>query len=195
MKYYARIGVFGGTFDPIHNAHIDIARAAMNSASLDIVLFVVSASPPHKQQGVGATPEQRFAMVEAALAAEDGLEPSDIEMRREGPSYTAITLAALEQEYPSSRLFLILGLDSLIDLPNWREPELILGKAHILAVSRPDESRTIPDSLDGKYDLVPFVESDISSSEVRQRIQGGKSVVSMVSAEVVSLFEAGGYYE
>jgi nicotinate-nucleotide adenylyltransferase len=194
MTSYTRIGVFGGTFDPIHKAHIDIAHAAMTSASLDAVLFVVAASPPHKQQGVGATPEQRFAMVEAALLDEGCLEPCDSEMRRDGPSYTATTLSILQEKYPGAELFLILGLDSLIDLPNWREPEEILSRTHVLAVSRPDESRIIPSALDGKYDLVPFEESTISSTEIRRRVLVNETISNMVSERVSELIESGGFY-
>jgi nicotinate-nucleotide adenylyltransferase len=191
---YRRIGVFGGTFDPIHNAHIGIARAAMKSASLEVVLFVVSASPPHKQNGVLATPEQRYRMVEAALEGEDGLEPCDIEMLREGPSYTATTLGKLKSLYPQSELLLIVWLDSLIDIPTWRDPQAIFDLAHILAVSRPDEERAVSSVLDGKYDLVPFRETVASSTEVRRRLRDGESINELIPSRVVSMIKEIGLY-
>jgi nicotinate-nucleotide adenylyltransferase len=166
----------------------------MASASLDVVLFVVSASPPHKQEGVGASPEQRYGMVEAALSGEADLEPCDIEMRREGPSYTAITLSELRTQYPSSEMYLIVGLDSLADIPNWREPEAISRMARILAVSRPGESREVSSSLEGKYDLVPFEESEVSSTEIRRRIGAGETLDGLVPGEVIAIIEEGGIY-
>ena len=195
MSKSERIGVFGGTFDPIHNAHLDIARAAMASATVDVVLFVVSASPPHKQAGVGASAEQRLAMVEAALSGEEGLEPCDIEMRREGPSYMAITLSELSTQYPGAKLHLIVGMDSLVDIPNWREPEEILSLARILVVSRPGEPQDISQSLEGKYELVPFEESEVSSTEVRRRIGAGESLEGLVPSGVLAIIEESKIYE
>lgn len=194
MISYRRIGVFGGTFDPIHNAHIDIARAAMQSASLDIVLFVVSASPPHKPNGVLATPEQRYRMVEAALEEEEGLSPCDIEFHRDGPSYTATTLEKLKSLYPESSLQLIVGLDSLIDIPTWHDPQAIFDRAHILVVYRPGEERVIPSELDGKYDRVPFPEDGASSTEVRRRLRNGESINELIPTPVVSMIEECGLY-
>jgi nicotinate-nucleotide adenylyltransferase len=194
MTELKRIGVFGGTFDPIHNAHIAIARAAMKAASLDVVLFVVSAVPPHKREGVNATPEQRYSMVAEALRDESDLEVSDLELNRAGPSYTSMTLDTLSEVYPSAKLYLILGLDSLIDMPTWHEPEAILSRAHILAVSRPDESRKIPETLSGNYDLVPFEESSISSTEIRRRIGAGESLVGLVPQAIISILEDGTIY-
>ena len=194
MKYSKRIGVFGGTFDPIHNTHIDIAQAAMSSASLDLVFFVIAASPPHKQHGVSASPEQRYQMVEAALKDQEGLEPCDIEFLREGPSYTAITLSVLADQYPESELFLIVGLDSLVDIPNWREPDRILQQAHVLAVARPNESRPIPPYMNGHYDLIPFEDSPASSTEVRRRIRAGAPLNDLVPESVIELLQAGSFY-
>ncbi len=92
------IGVFGGTFDPIHNTHLKIARTAIEAAGLDLVLFVVSARPPHKRGDTFATAEQRLAMVRAAVEREPKLEASDLELKRRGPSYTKETLMELERE-------------------------------------------------------------------------------------------------
>ncbi|MEA3366078.1 MAG: nicotinate (nicotinamide) nucleotide adenylyltransferase, partial [Candidatus Hydrogenedentes bacterium] len=144
MNKTNRIGVLGGTFDPIHKAHIRIAKAALNQARLDKVLFVVAAHPPHKsRRKLHATSEERFAMVQAALADEPAMEPSRIELDRDGPSYTAETLAILEEHYRGAKLFLILGLDSLVDMPHWHHPEMILAKADLLVAPRPGKY-TIP---------------------------------------------------
>ena len=104
-----RIGIFGGTFDPVHNVHLRMARAARDRAGLDRVLFVVAATPPHKRGDVVASAEDRLAMVRAAIAGEDGFEASRIEMDRPGPSYTVDTVRALAETHPDARLYLIIG--------------------------------------------------------------------------------------
>ena len=174
MNNPERIGVFGGTFDPIHNAHLDIARAAREQARLDRVIFVVSARPPHKSGDTFASAEDRYAMLEAAVASDDdGFEPSRIEMDREGPSYTVDTLRALARLHVGAALFLIIGLDSLLDLPKWKDPQGILALARVLAVPRPGLAKTIPAAFEGRYDLIRFRETLVSSTEVRERILAG----------------------
>ena len=189
-----RIGMLGGTFDPVHNTHLDIARTALKEARLDAVLFVVSARPPHKEGGTFATAEQRMAMVQAALAGEEDLEPSDVEMNQERPSYTCDTLRLLSERHRGADLVVILGLDSLADLPNWKEPESILSRATIVAAPRPGEHVAMPESLNGKYTLLPFPESDVSSTEIRRRVAAGESVSHLVPAGVGRLIDQEGIY-
>jgi len=167
-----RIGVFGGTFDPIHNVHIDIARAALNFAQLDRVLFVVSARPPHKRGEYVARPEERYAMVKAALANEPQMEASRVELDRQGPSYTIDTLHSLKKAHPGAEFVLIVGMDSLADLPQWKDAEAILEEASILAVPRPG-TFTIPGMVRGCYQILPFPETDESSTDVRRLLSEG----------------------
>lgn len=188
-----RIGVFGGTFDPIHNTHIAIARAAREQANLDLVLFVVSANPPHKRGATLAPPEDRLALVRAALAGEAGMEASRIELDRSGPSYTADTLAELQARYPSASLYLIIGMDSLIDLPKWKSPERILGLAHLLVVPRPGR-RQVPASLAGRYSMLAFEEAEDSSTEVRSRIAAGEPCDDLLPRAVIDLIQERGLY-
>lgn len=131
-----RIGVLGGTFNPIHCAHIRTALAAKSALSLDRVLLMVAADPPHKQVA-GAVPAQvRLHMT--ALAAEEyqGLEASALELHRAGKSYTADTLLSLHKQYPEDELFLLVGSDMLRDLPNWYRPDCICRLAVIAVVPR-----------------------------------------------------------
>ncbi len=194
MAQPKRIGVLGGTFDPIHNTHLDMARAAVDAAHLDTVLFVLSARPPHKRDDTVASPEQRLEMLGAALDHEAKFEACDIELRREGPSYMRETLRDLEQRYPGAELFLIVGLDSLLDFPNWKGPEEILERARLLVAPREGDGRGVPASLDGKYELVPFEESDVSSTDIRDRIARGESIDSLVPAAVARLIREKGIY-
>lgn len=182
-----RIGVLGGTFDPVHNTHLDMARAAVKAADLDRVLFVVAARPPHKRDHTVASPEARFEMVEAAVAAEPRFEASAVELGREGPSYTGDTLRELEAKFEGATFFLIIGLDSLFDLPKWKDPEEILSRARLLVAPREADGRVIPDSLEGKYSFIPFEESAVSSTEIRDRIAQEQSIANLVPDSVANL--------
>ncbi len=189
-----RIGVLGGTFDPIHNTHLEMARAAMDAAHLDTVLFVVSARPPHKQDDAVASSEHRLEMIEAALESEPNFEPCDIELRREGRSYMRETLCGLEKEYPDAEFFLIIGLDSLLDFPTWKDPEAIIERARLLVVPREGDGRVVPSSLEGKYDLVPFEESGVSSTGIRRRVARDEPIDDLLPAAVVRLIREKGIY-
>jgi len=189
-----RLGVFGGTFDPIHCAHLAMARAAMEFARLDQVLFVVSAHPPHKKDGTSATPEQRYDMVRIALVQEPHMEPCRLELDRPGLSYTVDTLAKIREKYPAAELFLILGMDSLVDFEKWRKPEEILRLARILAIPRlgyvPPEK-----VLHHTYDIVPFPETSLSSTEVRRRIARGEDVSAVIPPGVLNYIRQNAIYK
>ena len=189
-----RIGVLGGTFDPIHQTHVAIGRTALEHKSLDRVLFVVSADPPHKERNEITPADDRYAMVEAALASEPGMEPCDLELHREGPSYMADTLTALRALYPDAEFFLIIGQDALIDLPGWYAPGVILREARLLVLPRPSEARPIPAVLDGHYEMLPFAQSPMSSTEVRQRLTDGDPAADSLPPGVIQIVEKRGLY-
>lgn len=194
MNSAYRIGIFGGTFDPIHNGHLQVARAALQSAQLDRVLFVVAARPPHKTGNTAATPELRFRLVEAAVASEPQLEASRVELDREGPSYTVDTLKDLQTQQPDAQWSLIIGLDSLVDLPKWKDHQGIYQRARLLVVPRSGEKFKIPKSLVGKYDMLPFEMIDVSSTDIRRRVAAGESIAELVPAPVATLIDKEGYY-
>ena len=195
MSEQQRIGVFGGTFDPIHEAHVRIARTALKQAQLDTVLFVVAAHPPHKsRRKLQASSEERFTMVCAALADEAGLEPSRLELDREGPSYTAETLSLLQEQHPGAELYLIIGLDSLADLPKWRKPDEILARAHLLVAPRPGEYE-IPPEVEGRYTMLEMEPVEMSSTEVRQRAANGEPYGDFLPPPVREYVREHGTYE
>lgn len=193
MNSPGRIGVLGGTFDPVHAVHLDIANAAVEQCDLDRVLFVVSARPPHKRNATFAGPEDRYAMVAAALAGEERFEPSRIELDRMGPSYTVDTLRLLRARHPAAELYVILGMDSLIDLPGWKEPEEILRLARLLVVPRPGDS-TVPRELIGRYQMLKFPATDLSSTEIRRRVAAGESIDGLVPESVRRIIQDRGLY-
>ena len=194
MSEQERIGVFGGTFDPIHNAHWEIARAALKEARLDRIIFVVSAHPPHKHGGPYASAADRFSMVAAAIQPEPKFEVSRIELDRKGPSYTVDTLEEMRLLNPGAALFLIIGYDSLLDLPGWKDPEGILSRACILVVPRPNALREVPPALKGRYELLPFQAKDLSSTEVRERIAAREPFEQLVPPAVARLIHQRGIY-
>ncbi len=190
-----RLGIFGGTFDPVHRTHLEIARAAREAAHLDEVLFVVAGHPPHKGYEVFASAEDRLAMVEAAVAGEVGMEPSRLEVDRQGPSYTVDTLRELERAHPDAVLFLIVGQDSLVDLPGWRNPEGIYKRAELLVIRRPGVNAEIPASLSGHCQVVPFDQSNLSSTEVRHRIAAGEDLTEVLPGGVEGVIREKALYD
>jgi nicotinate-nucleotide adenylyltransferase len=169
-----RLGVFGGTFDPVHIGHLILAEVG-----LDRILFVPAAAPPHKPGGPVASSGIRLEMLRAALDGHPRLEATDLELRRNGPSYTADTLAQIagEPRWRGADLVLLMGADMLLDLPRWSRPGEILSRASLLAAERTgsDARGAEPDVLQRTVFLrTPRI--DISSSEIRRRIAEGKSV-------------------
>lgn len=194
MSKSERIGVFGGTFDPVHNVHLAIARTALAEAQLSRVLFVVSARPPHKDYGPYAAPQDRYEMVLAATAGEHGLEASRLELERVGPSYTVDTLAAVAERHPEAELFLIIGMDSLADLPGWKDPEGILSRAQLLVVPRPG-NWAVPPALEGRYTVLAFQEADVASTEIRRRLRAGEPIGHLVPPAIQRLIRHKGIYD
>jgi nicotinate-nucleotide adenylyltransferase len=189
-----RIGVFGGTFDPVHNTHVAIAEAALKHARLDLVFFVVAARPPHKNAGPHADAETRYDMVQAALAGHPHLRASRAELDREGPSYTRDTLREFQQASPEARLFLIIGFDSLKDLPGWKDPDAILSRARLLVVQRGGEENVAPAELAGHYDVLPVERSELSSTEIRERIRKGQPWAGFVPEGAARIIRDRGLY-
>ena len=166
----ARVGVFGGTFDPVHVGHLAIALAALESVPLDRVLFVPARRSPLKDRDPLASVSDRVAMLKAAVASEPRFALSPVELEREGVSYTVDTLDALRSE---GDLFLILGSDALADLERWRAPDRIRELATILVAARPGAPE--PDPMHGAraFDAPRL---DISSRELRARAARGMSL-------------------
>jgi nicotinate-nucleotide adenylyltransferase len=180
-----RIGVFGGQFDPPHNGHLAVVRAARDQLGLDRVLIVPSARPPHRP--APATPaETRYRLAQAAFDGEPGVEVSRMELDRDGPGYTAETLEALAG--PGRELYLIVGADQLAAIESWHRPERVRELARIAVAGR----RGSPPA-EGAIRLV-MEPVDVSSSAVRRRIGAGADVDGMVPAAVVQAITREGLY-
>jgi len=183
-----KIGIFGGTFDPIHVGHLAIARAALESVPLDRILFVLAKRSPLKERAPVASEEDRLAMLERVVADETNFAVSRIELDREGPSYTIDTLEALRDQ---GDLHLILGGDALAEFPRWRQAERIAELARLLVAERPG-SPTPPRGVP----FTPFdaPRLDLSSRELRARASRGRSLRYLVPNLVWRYIEERGLY-
>jgi len=184
----ARVGVFGGTFDPVHVGHLAIALSALESVPLDRVLFVPARRSPLKDRDPRASAEDRVAMLRAATGEEPRFALSLAEIEREGPSYTVDTLESLRNE---GELFLILGSDALADLGRWRDPARIRELATLLVALRPGAPKPDP-ALGARTFDAPRL--DISARELRARAARGKSLRYLVPDAVCQLIEQRGLY-
>jgi len=179
-----RLGVLGGTFDPINMGHLILAEEARQSLALDQVLFVPAGAPWRKAGRELSPPEQRLEMVRLAVKGDDHFAASTLEIDRSGPSYTAETLTALrEQLGEQAELFFILGQDALADLPNWYQPERIVALARLAVARRVgwEGARTasLEVAIPGISHRLVWLEMplvEISSSAVRERVRRGLSV-------------------
>jgi len=191
-----RVGVMGGTFDPIHHGHLVAAQEAASALALDRVIFIPVWQPPHKPEEPSASPADRLCMVRLAVEANPQFEVSTIEIDSPGPSYTVDTLRRLLERDPDLDLHFIVGMDSLSELPRWRDPAEILRLARIVALHRPrweivdlDElARLLPESA-GRVSVVPMPELDISSTELRERAREGHPIRYLVPDPVAAYIE------
>lgn len=194
-----KIGVLGGTFDPVHRGHVSAAMVAMRCADLDQVLLIPSAQPPHRGAAV-APAADRLAMANLAVGAEHGLGVSDVEIRRGGRSYTVDTLAELKLAHPNDELFLILGWDAARLFATWRRPDEIRRLASVVVVGRPGTSPPTekdltaagldPDRVVLCLDPTP----DISGSALRSAIARGDSVADRLAPAVDQYISEHGLY-
>jgi nicotinate-nucleotide adenylyltransferase len=187
--------MLGGTFDPVHVGHLRAADNARAALDLDHVVLVPAARPPHRETPA-ASPLDRYAMVALAAAGRPDLVPSDVELRREGPSYTVDTIAALRDAHPGAEVVLVIGSDQLPTLPEWREPDRLLGLCTLAVVERPGVETAAPPGLPRGAVLrrVPSSDLSVSSSEVRRRLRQGDDVRSLVPDAVLDYIHKRGLY-
>ena len=213
-----RLGIYGGSFDPVHNAHLAVARACQQQARLDEIWFTPTALQPLKQHGPQASDAERIEMLRLAVEAEqsepgrpDSAELAEVrprptfrvctmEIDRGGLSYTVDTLRQLRQEIPDDDLFFLMGADALQDVPNWREPDIMFSLATPLVVRRagqpePDLSalaKLCAAELQPEFIELPAME--ISSSDIRRRIAAGEPIDHLVPRSVSQYIDAHALY-
>ena len=194
-----RLGLFGGTFDPIHLGHLILAEQCRESLGLEKLWFVVAGEPPHKRGGERTAVSHRLEMARLAIAGNPAFEVSDIEANRPGPHYSVETLAEIKAQRPDDELFFLIGADSLVDLPTWREPEGIARLASIVVVNRPGvdaPADPLPDFGPGALPLqtVTIPPIGIASRDLRERLAAGRSVRYQIPRAVEAYIDAHGLY-
>ncbi len=184
-----KLGVLGGTFDPIHNGHVAAAEAAGQALGLDAIILIPSLIPPHRVDPVGASGEERYEMARLVAAGHPGWSASRIELDREGPSYTYDTLTALQK--PSTQIHFITGADAFAEIATWSRYPAVLDLANFVVVSRPgitlDSLRArVPSAFRDRPStatrviLVEAHTPDISSTDIRRRVRAGHSLSGFV---------------
>lgn len=191
-KKHKRVGIMGGTFDPVHIGHLLIAEQSYRQYGLDYVIFMPAGRPPHKQDQEIISNKDRLAMLRLATEDIPYFRVSDYELNKQGLSYTFETLSELSRKFPDTEYYFIMGADSVKDMDHWRYPEIILNLAHILAAVRDNtdiqalqaEAQRLREKYSARISLLGAPELDISSRELRGRIAAGQSIRFMVPEKV-----------
>ncbi|MBN1940453.1 MAG: nicotinate (nicotinamide) nucleotide adenylyltransferase [Candidatus Aminicenantes bacterium] len=219
MRRLRRIGIFGGTFDPVHFGHLRAAEEVRSRLGLDRILFIPSNTPPHKRRFGMAPAADRLAMVRSALRGRPGLEASDLEVASPRTSYSVFTLAKIRTLYPDARLFFLLGADAFLEIKTWREWRKVLDQCVFIVLTRPgsslraarsvlgpgyrDRTASIREAADLDNRLragrtILFFRIDalpVSSTEIRRRVRGGRSLEGLVPAGVAARIKSAKLYQ
>jgi nicotinate-nucleotide adenylyltransferase len=183
-----RTAIFGGTFDPIHRAHLVVAREAADAFNLDRVLFIPAANPPHKE--TGASYEDRFHMVELACAGEPGFIPSRLEEGRE-KSYSILTIERVKAQPDAGEIFFVIGSDAFAEIRSWYRWEEVVRETQFIVVSRPGHTYSIPEGA--WVHRLETVALPVSSSETRQALGRGEFPEELPAAVAEYIRERGLY--
>lgn len=199
-----RLGIFGGTFDPVHFGHLLLAEYCREACRLDAVWFMPAAQPPHKQRGDLTAARQRVEMLQLAIGGQTAFAVCEREIQRGGVSFTVDTLEELAGEDPRRELFLLLGADSLADLPGWREPRRVCELATPVVVRRPGSAEPDYGCLAGlapperlayfRQRQVQMPQVDLRSREIRRRVAAGLSIRFQTPRAVEQYIAAAGLY-
>jgi nicotinate-nucleotide adenylyltransferase len=189
-----RIALFGGTFDPIHRGHLAIATAAADAFALDQVLFAPAARQPLKPEGTPTTFADRLAMVKLACTPHPGFIASEVDAPRadDSPNYTVDTVATLQRQMPSAKLFVLVGADSFLDLPRWHQADRLLKIVEWIVVSRPGFAlpqlplKEFPEAAQhDRIHPLNSVHEDVSATELREHLQRGEDCSNLLPTAVM----------
>lgn len=185
-----KVGILGGTFNPPHLAHMIIAEQVLNQLDLDMILFMPTSTPPHKDEKEAIDGETRLLMTQLAISQNPHFQIEAYEVSRGGKNYTFDTMTDLQEMYPETTFYFIIGADMVEDLPNWYRIEELANMVQFVAVSRPGYN------LETNYPVITIdtPNVDISSSEIRQMVASGRSIRYLVDDEVRYFIEEEGLY-
>lgn len=195
MNLRSRVGLFGGTFNPIHNAHLKVAKQALAQMDLAKVIFIPSKIPPHKDAEGIPPADRRYEMVKLAIQGEENFEVSDVEIKRSGPSYTVDTIEQMKDKY--ERVAFIVGADNLLKIDTWKQPEKLLDSCPFIVAPRhgqgaEDLQKGIFEGKDIRF--LDMEEIDLSSTKIRKSFQNDAAVDGLVPEPVRRYIEKEGLY-
>jgi nicotinate-nucleotide adenylyltransferase len=214
-----KIGIFGGTFNPIHLGHMKAALEVQEKFSLDKILLIPSHIPPHKGASDIASPSHRLKMVELAVAVYPHIIPSSVEIEAKGKSYSIITLSKLKEQFPESSMFFILGIDAFLEIHTWRDYKKLLDQCHFIVISRPgydlEEAKDvlgdryrdrmlqdcdameqkIAEAQSRKIFLLSIPALDIASKDIRHKVKMGECIADLVAEPVREYIEQNNLYQ
>lgn len=196
-----KVGIMGGSFDPIHIGHLAVANEVLNIYELDEIIFVPTGDPPHKE-GLRADACHRLMMVTMAVLSNDRFSVSDIEIKSSGKSYTLNTLTELHKIYKNTEFYFITGTDAVIDLPNWHEPGEVLKLCRFIAATRPGiileevgiKIKGIMEAYGGNIEILKVPMLQISSTDIRERFRTGVSAKYLIPECVEQYIIKNGLY-
>lgn len=190
------VGLLGGTFDPVHNGHVSIAKSFLNSDYLKELWILLTPDPPHKSNRPAADFDIRLDMLEATFCEYDDIEVSDIENRLPRPSYTVQTLSHLSKEYPNKNFYLCMGEDSLASFKQWHKWREILSYCNLLVAERPNtDHENMDEKIEGSVFFVSHDPVDISSTEIRKLVSEGKDISRFVPDAVEEIIRKKKLYQ
>ncbi len=192
------IGIMGGTFDPLHLGHLLVAEQAREQMALDEVWFMPSNQPPHKDHLPKASPQQRLDMVRIAIANHPNFKLSELEFERSGISYSVDSAVLLKERYPNDRFYWIIGADMVQYLPKWYKIQEMVSKVSFIGLDRPgyeNSEQALPDWLSNSLTMIPMIQFDISSTEIRDRLLHERSVRYMLPDPVWTYIRGNHLYE
>jgi len=191
-----RVGVLGGTFDPIHIGHLILAEEARDQLGLEVVYFVPAGDPPHKRDRRLASAEDRVAMIKLAIADNERFEVSRVDVDRPGPHYTVDMVQIIQSQLPAGcELYFLMGFDSLAELPSWHEPAKLIAACHLVALTRHDihvDWGKLESALPGirqRVTILDMPELEIASHQLQERIRAGRSIRYLVPDKVAAYIQ------
>ncbi len=198
-----KIGIMGGTFDPLHNAHLFVAKELQHRYHLDKILFIPSKYGPHKKGSVQSSAELRFQMVAEAIADQADFVASDLELKREGISYSIDTVKLVKAQYPEAEVFFITGADAFLSIETWHQFRELLSLLTFLVATRPtrtdsqlySEIERIKKAYHAKVELADILDLEISSSDIRKRVREARPITYLVPKSVEKSIEKYNLYQ
>lgn len=202
-KLSKKVGIMGGSFDPIHIGHLMIAESAYEQFDLERILFIPTGNPPHKDISIYSTSKQRLEMVSLAIQDNHHFQLSTLEMEREGVIYTFRTLEILKNQNPDIEYYFIMGADSLFDFESWKEPSKITEYCTLLVATRENmENQALMDKIlylenkyKGKIQILNTPNIDISSRTLRERVKNGSTIKYYVPKDVENYIKKNHLYK